>query len=107
MGMTTGKGKSKQHVPWRGAAGLADDVRYYGRWMREKAFESIGHLYPKVKLPGGGEATVIAWLWARTVPCPNPVCRIAMPLMRTFQLSTKKTNRHWTKPVVDRRCQDR
>ena len=101
MGMTVGKGK-KRRVPWRGAAGLADDVRYYGCWMREEAFKRIGHLYPQVKLPDGTNATVIAWLWARTVPCPNPACRIAMPLMATFQLSKKKGNEHWTKPIVDR-----
>ncbi len=102
MGMTVGKGKKAQVIPWRGAAGLADDIRYYGRWMRERAWERIGHLYPAAKLPGGGEATVIAWLWARTVPCPNPVCGVAMPLMKTFQLSTKRGNEHWTRPVVDR-----
>ncbi len=63
---------------WTGAAGLAADVRYYGRWMRDEAQRRIGHLYPKVQLPrghGGGEATVIAWLWTRTVTCPNPACR--------------------------------
>src|SRR5690606_1875379 len=57
---------------WRGAAGLAADVRYYGQWMRDEAERRIGHLYPKVELPpeqGGGQATVIAWLWARTVRC--------------------------------------
>src|SRR3972149_5213161 len=51
---------------WKGAQGLAADVRWYGKWMRDEAFQRIGHLYPKVKLPkdqGGGEATVIAWLW--------------------------------------------
>ena len=108
MGMTTGKfvgrGKNRrpEQIPWRGAAGLADDIRYYGKWMREKAFERIGHLYPKAKLPDGGEATVIAWLWARTVPCPNPACGVRMPLMTTFQLSKKANNRHWTRPVVNR-----
>src|SRR5687767_7162839 len=55
---------------WKGAAGLAADVRYYGKWMRDEAERRIGHLYPKAKLPDGGEATVIAWLWARTVTCP-------------------------------------
>ena len=68
---------------WEGAGGLADDVRYYGQWMRDRAFERIGHLYPKVKLPaeqGSGEATVIAWLWARTVTCPNPACGAKIPL---------------------------
>ena len=102
MGMTEGKGRNAKQIPWRGAAGLADDIRYYGRWMRERAWERIGHLYPTAKLPDGGEATVIAWLWARTVPCPNPACGVAMPLMRNFQLSVKKRNLHWIRPKVDR-----
>jgi putative DNA methylase len=90
---------------WTGAKGLAEDVRYYGRWMRERAEERIGHLYPKVKLPrerGGGEATVIAWLWARTVRCPNPACGAQMPLVRSFWLSTKPKGKAWVEPIVDR-----
>ena len=87
---------------WRGSSGLANDIRYYGKWIRDEAQKCIGHLYPKVKLHNGVEAVVIAWLWARTVPCPNPACGIAMPLMVTFQLSKKLKNRHWTRPVVDR-----
>ena len=86
---------------WRGASGLADDVRYYGKWMRDRAFERIGRLYPKAKLPDGGEATVIAWLWARTIPCPNPACGVPMPMMKSFQVSTKKGNERWARPVVD------
>ena len=101
MGMTVGKGKKAHKVAWRGAAGLADDIRYYGCKMREMAWERIGHLYPKAKLPDGGEATVIAWLWARTVPCPNPACGMVMPLMATFSLSKKKGNEHWTRPMVN------
>ncbi len=101
MGMTVGKGRKAQKVAWRGAAGLADDIRYYGRKMREMAWERIGHLYPRAKLPDGGEATVIAWLWARTVPCPNPACEVALPLMRTFSLSTKRNNQQWARPIVD------
>jgi putative DNA methylase len=86
---------------WTGARGLADDVRYYGQWMRELAFERIGHLYPSVKLPNGDEASVIAWLWARTVQCPNPACGSRMPLVRSFALSTKQGKKSWMKPVVD------
>jgi len=71
MGMTVGKGRKAQRVPWRGAAGLADDIRYYGQWMREEASKRISHLYPRAKLPDGSEATVIAWLWARTIPSPQ------------------------------------
>src|SRR5712691_10486330 len=35
---------------WPGATGLAEDVRYYGKWMRDEAEKRIGHLYPKVKI---------------------------------------------------------
>ena len=103
MGMFTGTGKSKTRVPWKGTAGLASDIRYYGAWMREEAHKRIGHLYPPVELPTGITATVVAWLWARTVPCINPACNLQMPLMKTFQLSRKKGHEHWTKPVVDRK----
>ncbi|MFN8473885.1 MAG: DUF1156 domain-containing protein [Anaerolineae bacterium] len=90
---------------WTGAKGLAEDVRYYGKWMRDEAERRIGHLYPKVKLPpeqGGGEATGIAWLWARTVKCPNPACSAQMPLVRSFALSTKKGKEAWVEPIVNR-----
>jgi adenine-specific DNA methylase len=59
--------------------GLAEDVRYYGEWMKQRAWERIGHLYPKVKDENGIERTVIAWIWARTVKCPNPACGCEMP----------------------------
>jgi putative DNA methylase len=97
--------KKLKTAQWYGAQGLAEDVRYYGQWMRNEAFKRIGHLYPKVTLPqeyGGGEATVIAWLWARTVKCPNPACGAQMPLVKSFALSTKKGKEAWVEPVIDR-----
>ena len=87
---------------WIGAIGLAEDVRYYGEWMKQQAFRKIGHLYPKVKVPaalGGGEATVIAWIWARTVKCPNPACGCEMPLASSFVLSKKKGKEAWIEPT--------
>ena len=89
-------------TPWHGTSGLANDIRYYGAWMREEAFKRIGHLYPKAKLSDGSNATVIAWLWARTIPCPNPACGVPMPFLKTFQISKKRNNEHWIKPVIDR-----
>lgn len=89
---------------WQGAQGLAADVQYYGEWMKREAFRRIGHLYPKVKVPhalGGGEATVIAWIWARTVKCPNPACGCEMPLASTFVLSKKKGKEAWVKPITE------
>ncbi len=89
---------------WAGTSGLADDVRYYGKWMRNRATERIGDSYPKVRLPkeqGGGDATVIASLWARTVQCPNPACGAQMPMVRSFLLSTKPAKKAWVRPVVN------
>ena len=44
------------------------------------------------------QAPVIAWIWARTVTCPNPACGIEMPLARSFWLSKKKTRPAWIDP---------
>ncbi len=100
---------------WRGAAGLAADVRHYGGWMRERAAERIGHLYPKAQVTesmaaeredleryAGRELTVIAWLWARTVPSPSPAyAGVQVPLASTFVLSKKKGKQAWLAPVVE------
>jgi putative DNA methylase len=106
---------------WKGAQGLAEDVRYYGKWMRDEAERRIGHLYPKVKAVQTDDGsfrhatdeeiqnpkskiqnlTVIAWLWARTVKCPNPTCGAMMPLVRSFALSTKKGKETHVSPIID------
>lgn len=102
---------------WKGAQGLAEDVRYFGKWMRDEAFKRIGHLYPPVTITNemlverpdlkeqgykaGDQLTVIAWLWARTVKCPNPACGADMPLVRSFAVSTKKGNAAWIEPIVN------
>ena len=96
---------SLQSHTWKGATGLAEDVRYYGEWMRNEAEKRIGHLYRKVKVPeeqGGGEATVIAWIWARRAECHNPACKAKMPLVTSFWLSKKTGKKAWIEPVVDK-----
>lgn len=115
---------------WKGAEGLAADVRYYGQWMRDEAEKRIGHLYPDVAvtaemlaerpdlraaeikdpktgkkrtLRAGDRLTPIAWIWARTVPSPDPAADGAeVPLVRSFWISTKKGKQAWAEPVVDR-----
>lgn len=91
-------------VDWSGARGLAEDVRRYGLWMRDEAFKRIGHLYPKVDVPerlGGGEATVIAWIWARTVKSPNPAfSHVDVPLISTYILSSKAGREAYVRPIV-------
>lgn len=95
---------------WKGAAGLAEDVRYYGEWMKQQAFEKIGRLYPKVKVPkeqGGGEATVIAWIWARTVISPNPLAGNAfVPLVSSLLLASHGKSRAWVDIVPDNTSED-
>lgn len=76
-------------LTWPNATGLAEDVRRYGKWMRDEAERRVGQLYPTALLSDGTEATVIAWLWARTVHCPNPGCGIDMPLVKSWWLSKK------------------
>ncbi len=88
---------------WKGAEGLAEDVRYYGKWMEQEARKQIGHFYPQIKVPkeqGGGEATIIAWLWARTVKCPNPACGCNMPLIRSFDIGKKKGREKHIEPLI-------
>jgi len=96
----------KERSFYRNAEGLAEDVKYYGEWMREKAWERIGHLYPQVELPkeyGGGKATVIAWIWARTVPSPDPAFSdVKVPIAASFVLSSKHGKEAWVEPVIDK-----
>ncbi len=106
---------------WHGAQGLAEDVRYYGQWMRDEAEKRIGHLYPKIEITAamvagsaglspprpdlkpylGRKLTVIAWLWARTVKSPNPAfANVDVPLASTFMLSTKAGKEAYVEPVL-------
>ena len=94
-----------ERMHYKNAEGLAEDVKYYGEWMRKKAFERIGHLYPQVDLPkeyGGGKGKVIAWIWARTVPSPDPALKgLQVPLVKSFDLSTKEGRESWIEPIIE------
>jgi len=100
---------------WSKSHGLAEDVRFYGDWMRDEAFKRIGQLYPPVNVTQemanqrddlkplvGRDLTVIAWIWARTVRSPNPAFRhVEVPLTATFVLSSKSGNEAYVQPVVE------
>lgn len=90
-------------VGWRGAEGLAEDVRRYGAWVRDEAARRIGALYPAATAPGGTEHRVIGWLWARTVRSPNPANPIEVPLVRTWWLSKKKGRETYIVPHIEGR----
>ncbi|RAH96072.1 hypothetical protein DLJ53_33530 [Acuticoccus sediminis] len=87
---------------WKGAQGLAEDVRYYGQWMRDEAEKLIGHHYPAATLFDGSEGQTIAWIWARTVRSPDPAAGGAVvPLLSTYLLSQKSAaGQVWLDPVV-------
>jgi putative DNA methylase len=105
----------KAMTTWKGARGLAEDVRYYGKWMRDEAEKRIGHLYPKVEITPemveerpdlkqylGQKLTVIAWIWARTVKSANPAfANVDVPLASTFMLSTKPGKEAYVEPVIE------
>jgi len=106
---------SKHLSTWQGAQGLAEDVRYYGQWMRDEAEKRIGHLYPKVKVTPemvsersdlkpylNRELTAVAWIWARTVKSPNPAFRnVDVPLASTFMLSRMNGNEAYVEPEIE------
>ncbi|MBV6425523.1 MAG: hypothetical protein KIPDCIKN_00002 [Haliscomenobacter sp.] len=94
------KGK-EAFTEWKLGKGIAEDLRYYGNLVNEEAKKRIGQYYPKVKV-GNKELDVIAWLWARTLICPNPACGCEMPLVRSFILSTKKKPNYYSRPILER-----
>ena len=105
------------HMAWKGAQGLAEDIRYYGQWMRDEAEKQVGHLYPKVRITKtmaadrrdlkpyiGQRLTVIAWLWTRTVASPDPLVGGShVPLASSFVLSSRRGSEAVVVPVLNRR----
>lgn len=81
---------------WTGAEGLSADVENYGSWLRQEAQKRVGNFYPSDK-----RKVVIAWIWARTVTCPNPACSAEVPLISSLDLSTKKGKEAWLRPVIE------
>ena len=84
---------SRTEGSWEGTEGLVADIKYYGKWMQDEAYKRIGKHYPNMPKPrglGGGTYTPIAWIWARTIACPNPACAKETALVRSFDLSRRK-----------------
>jgi putative DNA methylase len=101
---------------YEGGKGFALDVKYYAnrilRLAEEKLIEyyplyivtsEIANDQPLLKNYVGRKLTLIAWLWARTVKCPNPACGATIPLVGQFWLSKKKNRRFWLEPILDRK----
>jgi putative DNA methylase len=84
----------------RGVAALAADVRAVGRRIVDELRDELASLFPVVR-SGSGDLTAVAWLWCRTVRCPNPACAGEAPLIKTVVVSTKG-GKTWLDPVIDR-----
>ena len=101
---------------WSGAEGLAEDIRYYGQWIRDEAEKTMGINYPTIQITNEiikdrpelrkdliENLNVSAWLWTRTIKSPNPAfSQVFVPLVSTFILSTTKGKEAYIEPIVDR-----
>jgi adenine-specific DNA methylase len=91
--------KATVEYPQRYGARLAEDVRRWGEWVLEGARGELAPFYP----PGPNRETVVAYIWSRTVRCPNPNCGAEIPLFRQFWLARKDKKKVALFPVPDRK----
>lgn len=85
-----------------GTAGLGIDVVYYGKKFLEKVQDLLEKQYPKVNFLGERHPLpVFAWVWVRTMKCPNPVCGCEMPLASSFILTRTPGREYWAEPVLE------
>lgn len=94
---------------------LADDVRQWSEWVRDATLMEVSDLYPTIKITSsverprqlgfqdnvaGGEFTPVAYLWTRTVACPNPTLDPhQVPLIRSSHV-VRTNNRRIAVTVV-------
>jgi putative DNA methylase len=74
---------------------FADDLRHYGFLVQQAVEERLGSYYPR---PAVGSP--VAWLWARTAPCANPMCQVSVPLFGSPWLSKQKGREATVEAVV-------
>jgi putative DNA methylase len=94
-------GAAEQRNSWPKVTGLAEDIRQYGQWMLDEAGKRFGDLFPRSVLVDGSSVGTVAWIWARTVRCPNPACGIEMPLVRSWWLGKRKGKEAYIVPAVE------
>jgi len=75
---------------------LLEDVERWGNWILEKVGEEIGRFYPRDE----DGSIPVAYIWARTLPCQNPLCGAEIPLMRQFRLAYKPDKKIALKPKI-------
>ncbi len=85
-----------------GLTGIAADIAFYGEAVEDECRRRLAYLFEAPFSPHapGGRTVAISYLWARTIPCGNPGCRRSTPLLWTWCLSRKPTNRWHARPVI-------
>jgi adenine-specific DNA methylase len=76
---------------------LLEDVKRWGEWVLEEAKKEIGRFYPADEVG----SIPVGYIWARTIPCQNPVCGAEIPLMRQFWLAKKDNKKVSLYPYVE------
>jgi len=111
-------GEKQQAFPqdWPGCAGLAEDIRRYGYWIKEQAESRLASIYPTVTVTTehaktrpelkpyvGQSLKIMAWIWARTVKSPSPAYSDCYtPLMKSFRLSKREGKEAILVPKIDK-----
>jgi len=89
--------KATIEYPQRYGQKLASEVKRWGEWVLGRARRELAAFYPAV----GGE-TPIAYIWSRTIRCPNPACGAEIPLFRQLWLARKANKKVALKPIPNR-----
>ena len=85
-----------------GLTGIAADIAFYGGVVEAECRQRLGGIFeePASPLSPSGRTVAISYLWARTITCANPGCRRITPMLSTWWLSKKPTNRWHARPVI-------
>jgi adenine-specific DNA methylase len=100
--------KATIEFPQRFGQKIVNEVKRWGEWVLEKAREELAEFYPAVVPhpsplnPHSSPETPIAYIWSRTIRCPNPSCGAEIPLFRQFWLARKDNKRVALKPISNR-----
>lgn len=86
---------------YTGVEGLAEDVRCYGNALRKELVNRIANIYPAAVEPDSDNKKVYAWIWTRTVTCPNPACGCRMPMANSYVLSKLKNREFYVQPEAE------
>ena len=85
---------------YNGIDGVAEDIQRYGDVIRSEAGRRLTDVYQNYIAPGNDDKRVYAWIWTRTVTCPNPACGCKMPLANSYVLSKMKKREYYVQPEV-------